>query len=504
MGIENRQLSGGQRVQLASWDDLRPTAHGADLQSRGWDRNASRTGLGFYDSTVHYMRNDWARANMDVMATTLGDKSVLLYRNRASDTWHTAEALDIDHVRPWKQHLTDKGTRSQADAHMAYNDVGNLRALPTAINRGRTAADRALEGGTDSQAWQTWSRKHFHFDPEAAHPAFNPATDGARRTTTRAQSWTLEDGRSQLSFDTRVEGKWFENQLSRQYRGTVTIDGDGEYSRAVPLFECPVTRQLVTRDAFDIDHVRPFDDVARAELDRRGGSMTKAEALDLYNDTTNLRLVSRAANCSHEWELDINGEFIDRGDREHEEPEDDLDRAFVEAGPPTAEDDRALQELRELLNPRPQPQAMDEEEDERPVIEVQPRYALGNVRNPDTPLYQALHGQVTAHNARESLGLNATETGNIAAALTLAVRNQGWDNANGVLYNAQRQTFYAYTGQPDAMLHTEVGLQAGRAQAAADSGRQLHELQQTRQQAQPAADVQAMDVTPQHGKPLTL
>lgn len=490
MGTFSQTLSNGQdQVQLAVWDDLRPTAHGAELQARVWNPNASRTALAFYDSTVHYMRNDWARENMDVVPVQAGDRNLLLYRNRESDTWHSAEALDIDHVRPWKQHLQHVGTHSQADAHMAYNDIDNLRALPSVINRGRTGAERALGQGLESDAWQNWSRGHFHFDPRAPHPAFDPASDGARRTTTRFQDW--DQGRASLSFDTRVEGKWFEHQLSEQYRATVPITRDDGRRYDVPLFECPATGQLVTRDAFDIDHIRPFEAVARAALDANGGSITKAHALDLYNDTTNLRLVSRSANCSHEWELDQHGEYLDRGDREHEAPENDVDRAFVEAGPVSIEEHQALGELRRWIDREP-PQPMQHDAD-APVHELQPRYALGNARNPDTPLYDGLHAQVVNHNLRHGLGMSPTETGNVAAALTLAVRNEGWPNANGVAYNAQQQTFYAYTGQPDAMLHTEVSLQVGRGQSSNDSGRELHRLQQQNQQAQPSGGVQAMD-----------
>lgn len=501
MGTFSQTLSNGQSsVQLAIWDDLRPTAHGPELQSRRWDPNASRTSLQFYDSTVHYMRNDWASQNMDVVQVQAGQRSLSLYRNRESDTWHSAEALDIDHVRPWKQHLHHVGTQSQADAHMAYNDVGNLRALPGVINRGRAGAERALGQGLDSEAWQTWSRAHFHFDPHAAHPPFDPVHDAARRTSTRLQDWNLEQGRASLSFDTRVEGKWFEHQLSEQYRCSVPITRDDGHRYDVPLFECPATGQLVTRDAFDIDHIRPFEAVAREALDANGGSITKAQALDLYNDTANLRLVSRSANCSHEWELDQHGEYLDRGDREREEPENELDRAFVEAGPISHEEHLALGELRRWMEREP-PQPMQHDAGE-PVQQLQPRHALGNPRNPDTPLYNDMHAQVAGHNLRHGLGLSQAETDNLAAALTLAVRNEGWPGANGVAYNAQQGTFYAYTGQPEAMLHTEVSLQVGRGLPANDSGRELHRLQQQNQQAQ-SSGVQAMDVQ-QNGRSMSV
>ncbi|MBO7942251.1 hypothetical protein JTP77_041090, partial [Streptomyces sp. S9] len=123
-------------------------------------------------------------------------------------------------------------------------------------------------------------------------------------------------------------------------------------------------------------------------------------------------------------------------------------------------------------------------------------------RNPDTLLYNAAYAEVAGYGRQHGLGLSADETANISAALTLAVRNEGWAEVGGVTYNPQQRTFYAYTGQPDALLHVEVGLQQGRAQPANDSGRELHQLRHDPQQAQPGA--QAMDVQQRDGRPMAM
>ncbi|MGO4259007.1 XVIPCD domain-containing protein [Lysobacter sp. TAB13] len=468
MGTYQQSLSGGRQVELARWDDLSPPAHGEDLRQRPWNPNDSRTALAFYDSTVHYMRNDWARDNMDVLPVSAGQHNLLLYRNRETDTWHTAEALDIDHVQPWKQHLHDVGTRSMADAHQAYNDVSNLRALPAVINRARTSAERALDQGVDSPAWQDWSREHFHYDPAAPHPPFDPARDGARRTTTRDQAWTLEDGRAGLSFDTRVSGKWFEHQLSERYAGSVPINGEDGYSRQVPLFHCPATGQLVTRDAFDIDHVRPFEDVARERLERAGGSISKADALDLYNDTGNLRLVSRSANCSHEWELDARGEFRDR-----EAPETEHDRAFVEHGPVTREDQQALDMLPGLLDRRPRPlHAVDPD---APVHQLQPRYVLSDPRNPDNGLFEQAKGHVGALNRDHGLGMNAAQLDNASAALALAAKQNRLPSIDGVT-DQQPGKLFAIHGHGESMQWAGVTTAEATAKPIQQSSREASQL----------------------------
>lgn len=447
MGTYRHPLSGGTEVQLATWDQMRPPVHGLELQQRAWNPNDSRTSLEFYESTVNYMRNDWARDNMDVIQVSAGQHNLLLYRNRESDTWHSAEALDIDHVQPWKQHLQDVGTRSMADAQAAYNDVSNLRTLPGVINRARTSAERALEQGTDSQAWRDWSSRHFDFDPNAAHPPFDPQHDGARRTSvTRDQNWSLADGRAGLSFDTRVSGKWFENQLSQCYVGSVPITGDNGYARQVPLFQCPATRQLVTRDAFDIDHVQPFEDVARLRLQQSGGSISKADALDLYNDTSNLRLVSRSANCSHEWELDAHGEYRDR---EYEAPETAEDRAFIDHSPISPEDQRALDMLPELLDRNPPPRQSMFDAD-APVHHPQVRYALSDARNPDNDLFVQARQQVGALKDQHGWTMGQRELDNVSAALVVAAKQNQLASIDAVIYQ-QPDKLFATRGQGEAM-----------------------------------------------------
>lgn len=468
MGTYKQTLSSNKAVELATWEGTQPPVHGPDLQSRAWNPNDSRTGLAFYDSTVHYMRNDWARQNMDVEPVRVGNQDLLLFRNRESDTWHTAEALDIDHVQPWKQHLGDLGTRSMADAHQAYNDVSNLRALPAVINRARTSAERALEQGVDSPAWQKWSKDHFHYDPDAPHPAFDPSRDGARRTTTRDQDWTLEDGRKGLSFDTRVEGKWFEHELSKRYACSVSISSPEGYERKIPLFNCPATGQLVTRDAFDIDHKRPFDDVVREKLDQSGGVITKAEALDLYNDTGNLRLVSRSANCSHEWELDAHGEYRDR-----EEPETQYDRDFVEHGPISRGDQRALDSLPAWLDRTPQP--FPPRDQNEPVHRPQIHYFLNDPRNPDNGLFEQAKTQVGALNTQGHWGMNETQVNNVSGALAVAAKQAHMPRIEGVTDNKQGSLF-ATNGHGESMQWAGVDTRTAMATPLSASSQEVNRM----------------------------
>ncbi|KRB04255.1 XVIPCD domain-containing protein [Lysobacter sp. Root690] len=487
MGTYRQTLSGGSHVQLATWDDMQPPVHGPDLQQRTWNPDASRTGLAFYDSTVHYMRNDWASAHMDVVPVSAGQHNLLLYRNRESDTWHTAEALDIDHERPWKQHLQDVGTVSMADAQQAYNDVSNLRALPGVINRARNSAERALAQGLDSDAWRNWSDQHFRYDPNEAHPAFDPQRDAARRTaTTLNQPWTLDDGRSTLSFDTRVQGKWFEHQLSQHYAGSVEMVSDEDGSRRnVHLFQCPATRQLVTRDAFDIDHVRPFEDVARERIEQAGGSISKAEALNLYNDTSNLRLVSRSANCSHEWELDAQGEYRDR-----EAPETDEDRAFIEHGPVTEEDQHALDDLRGMLDRNAHPPRTFG--DDAPVHTPQVHYRLNDARNPDHALFGQARQQMGVLNGQHGWNLGEQQLDNASAALTVAAKQNHLPAIDSVLFQ-QPDKLFAVRGQGEAMQWAGVDARAAIDKPIAVSSREAREIAPT-VQAPPIAQVQSMDV----------
>ncbi|MGO1002730.1 XVIPCD domain-containing protein [Lysobacter sp. CA196] len=307
-------LRSGRQVSLAEWDEYKPPVHGDGLQNKRWNALSARDGMAFYDSTVHYMRNDWARKHMPGEHVSLGRDNLLLFYSAGTKTWHSADALDIDHVKPWKAHLTGLGVNNYADAHRAYNDVGNLRLLPSVYNRARDSADRILLHGADSSQWKAWANERCGFDPSVEPPKYDPERDIARRTgATVNQAWSPEDGRKGLAFDAGVRGKWFEQQLKESYVGTVVATSPLDGSKQnVPLFRCAATQQLVTRDALDIDHRIPFEIVAQEMVKHAGpGGLTKANALDAYNDTSNLRLVGRGANSSHEWELNVSGEYRD-------------------------------------------------------------------------------------------------------------------------------------------------------------------------------------------------
>lgn len=314
-GVNEKTLNNGNKVHLASWEHLTPPDHGLDLQSKTWNDSSPRKDMRFYDSTVEYMRNDWATQNMRTVHATLGGKQVLLFHSPTTDTWHTTDALDIDHKTPWKQHLLGLGVNNGADALMAYNDVGNLRMLPSVHNRARDSADDLLrKHGQDSPQWKEWVKERFAFDNSIQIRDFDPETDGARRTkTTLNQTWTEENTRSELKFDKKVVEQWFESELKRQYAGSVNITSDdGGTKWQVPLFRCAATGQLVTRDAFDIDHVVPFEQLNRKMLELHPNGVSKADALNAYNDTSNLRLVGRSANSSHEWEIVQDGGYRDK------------------------------------------------------------------------------------------------------------------------------------------------------------------------------------------------
>ncbi|MGN6152347.1 MAG: XVIPCD domain-containing protein [Lysobacteraceae bacterium] len=318
--IVEERLSNKNTVKLAYWENERPTEHGDRLQAKSWNQHKGREGLGFYESTVQYMRNDWAAQHMSPKHVTDGNGwHGMLYYSGVTKTWHTNDALDIDHATQWKPHLQSLGVRNMADAMMAYNDVDNLRMLPSVYNRARDSADKVLEKhGEDSSQWRNWVNERFTFDNAVQYAPFDPEKDFARRKqTTRDQVWTEDNTRSELSFDKRVMEKWFNSELQKNHAGNVTMTNpDGSGTTQVPLFKCAATGQLVTRDALDIDHAIPFEQVVKKMHEMFPSGFSKADALDAYNDTSNLRLVSRSANSSHEWELMPDGHFRDKVEKE--------------------------------------------------------------------------------------------------------------------------------------------------------------------------------------------
>jgi len=315
MGGEFKQaLGNGNVVVLANWDQYAPTQHGEELRQKTWNAANSRTGLAFYESTVQYMRNDWAQQNMSPQHLKGKTENAMLFYSNETNTWHTADALDVDHIVPWKKHLQALGVGNMAEAHMGYNDVANLRALPSFYNRARESGERVVaEHGVESPQWKKWVNDRIGYDDTVKHPAFDPDRDKAQRKGTRFEPWTDGNTRSDLSFDTRVKDKWFEHQLDGMFAGKATLPcAPSGSTQEVPLFRCSVTGQLVTRDALDIDHRVPFEAVLQDLREKHPHGLTKAQVLDAYNDTANLRLVGRSANSSHEWELGKDGQFRDK------------------------------------------------------------------------------------------------------------------------------------------------------------------------------------------------
>ena len=322
--FEKQTFASGKQVTLVSWEDESPTQHGAKLQNKPWKTTDTRASVGFYDSTVEYMRNDWAAKHMTAQPVTTSKGSLMLYHNASTNTWHSTDALDIDHVVQWKDHFKDKGVKTHAEAHMAYNDVSNLRMLPAVVNRARDSADNMLSTyGKDSKQWKEWVDERFGFDAQASHAAFDPDKDLARRTSaTTGKDWSPDEGRKGLSFDAKVVGKWYEAQLEKQYATTVEMSHPTTgVKQNVHLFYCSAAKQLCTRDALDIDHEVPFEILAKEMMKYTdNGTASKAQALDAYNETSNLRLVGRSANSSHEWEL--NEEMTYRDDDGEPDPDD--------------------------------------------------------------------------------------------------------------------------------------------------------------------------------------
>lgn len=327
MGKTTVTLSSGKQVTLSDWEGMEPPEHGKTLLSKAWDPDASRKGLSFYKSTEEYMRNEWAAANMHPTKAKLKDESVMLFYHAPTKSWHTAEALDIDHKVQWKDHFKALGVANQADAQMAYNDVANLRLLPSAVNRARDSADGILKQyGDKSSQWRDWCSERFGFDASAKPPPFDPEKDlASRRATTLTAEWTDGNTRKDLAFDARVQGKWFEHELHRSYAGNASVQRpEPPYDMMqVPLFRCAATKQLCTRDAFDIDHQIAFESLLKElPAHTQGAKLTKANVLDAYNETSNLRLVSRAANASHEWEIGKHGDYHDAMDEVPERPKE--------------------------------------------------------------------------------------------------------------------------------------------------------------------------------------
>lgn len=438
-GEFTKELSNGNKVVLANWEHYEPTEHGQKLRETAWNQANSRQQLGFYDATTEYMRNDWAFRNMDTAYAKVDGKSVVLFHSPETGQWHTTDALDIDHKTPWKEYLSKLDTKTVADAHMGYNDISNLRMLPSAFNRARESAENIVNKyGQDSPQWNEWTQKRFSFDNTMQIRDFDPESDGARRTkTTINQVWDESNKRSELKFDKAVVEKWFESELHRLHAGNVKItSSDGQKTWDVPLFRCTATGQLVTRDAFDIDHVLPFEQLNKKMLETHG-TISKANALDAYNDTSNLRLVGRSANSSHEWEIGLDGRFRDKVvPKEKGEFDDFLDKApskGVQGGlnlKDVLQQTRIIQEhmvedyFRKSHAPSMQPPSQQHGPLQHGPQMPQPvGPLLSDTRHPDHPMYAKILGDIAKHDPKQQIGREQRET--MASSMVVFAKHMG-------------------------------------------------------------------------------
>ena len=459
-------------MRLPEWQDLAPPAHGDRMERTAYN---PRTGERpqFYDATAEWMRNERARHEMPSAHATLRDEHIQLFYFPTTKTWHAADALDIDHVRPWRDHLIAKGVDNRADAMRAYNDVDNLRVVPSFYNRARESADGVLrEHGASSPEWRQWVETRMGFDASARPEAFDPERDLARRTrATTGQVWTDAHTRSDLSFDTKVLGKWFDQALHEAHAGSVQVrnpeTGDMD---TVPLFRCAGSRQLTTRDALDIDHAIPFELVAEKMHEIFPQHViTKADMLDVYNDTSNLRLVTRGVNSSHEYEMDQHGQW-----RDAETPERPREfRGWLEQGPSLDDQARAL--IREHYSGRdshPPARAPDglvnqlipHHRDEANLLPATPEAraaAHAPLTTPDSP-YHATYARIST--AIDSMVENDPKlyasmryfnnghppapghVEHMATSLMAAAKERGMTQIDGIVTDERRQTLFAYQG----------------------------------------------------------
>lgn len=470
--VHEVELQSGQQVRLPEWHGLSPPVHGPKLEQAAYNPHREARPQ-FYDSTAEWMRNEQAPREMPSARATLKDEHIQLFYFPTTKTWHASDALDIDHVTPWRDHLIAKGVDNRADAMRAYNDIDNLRVLPSFYNRARDSADSVLrQHGANSPEWRQWVETRMGFDASVRPEAFDPERDLARRTkATTGQVWTDEHTRSDLSFDTKVLGKWFEQALHEAHAGAVQVENpETRRMDTVHLFRCAGSQQLTTRDALDIDHAIPFEIVAEKMHEIFPQHViTKADMLDVYNDTSNLRLVTRGVNSSHEYEMDQHGQW-----RDAEAPERPREfRGWLEQGPPLDEQAREL--IREHYSGRGNPEParapdrlvnhlVPHHRDEANLLPGTPEARAGAhapLTTPDSP-YHATYGRISAAVAsmvetdpKLYASMQYFNNGhapapghveNIATTLMAASKERGLTQIDGIITDERRQTIFAYQG----------------------------------------------------------
>jgi len=509
--VVESELSNGNTVKLAYWENLAPTEHSVRTENTAWNQHKNRDGLKFYESTIQYMRNDWAASHMSPEHVTDGNGwHGMLYYSEATKTWHTNDALDIDHARPWKQHLVGLDVDNQSDAHKAYNDVDNLRMLPSIYNRARDSADKILEKhGPDSSQWRNWVDERFTFDNTVQYAPYDPEKDFARRKqTTRDQSWTEENTRSELSFDKRVMEKWFNHELQENHACNVTMTNpDGSGTTVVPLFKCAATGQLVTRDALDIDHAIPLEQVLKKMHDLFPQGFSKADALDAYNDTSNLRLVSRSANSSHEWELMPDGQFRDKA---VQEIPGEFSKFIVDTPPMDPYTKQQLggvigemrgtqrfQMEQYWLNERnPQPQSGGSSQQD---MDISPRAPLVNESgHPSNPAFQWLSGEISKLDPNGTIFKTTDERERMTSALLVMAAHHNLPSMDMVAWNPEKQSMFVVSGQPEQGNFVWLNRQEGLSQTVERNTESLAMAQQQSISQNPNQNQTPSQHPPQH------
>ena len=481
--VVNADLGNGGTVSLAHWENLKPTEHGTGQYNTAWSQHKDRQGLAFYESTVQYMRNDWASQHMQsqIVSDNKGQNALLYYHN-TTKTWHTADALDIDHAVQWKDHLAAKKVTNMADAQMAYNDVDNLRMLPSIYNRARDSADKILgQHGAQSPQWKEWVDQRFTFDNAVQFREFDPEKDSARRMkTTKDQPWSEDNTRAELSFDKRVMEVWFNNELQKNYVGSPRMTNpDGSGTTDVPLFRCAATGQLVTRDALDIDHAIPLEQVLKKMHEMFPQGFSKADALDAYNDTSNLRLVGRSANSSHEWEIMPDGHF--RDSKVTEIP-GEFKKFIVENGDLGIGEKyavhQAMGEIREHQRSRMQEYFAQQSPTQptsihqapllpptlAPTQPQQPTPLLNQGGHPEYPAFKTVVDGIAHLDPQGKVFADQDQRDRMASALMVMAKHHGLPGIDTVAWSKDGQSVFAISGDPSLGKFVWLGNEEGKSQ----------------------------------------
>ncbi len=472
-GVNKANLSNNQSVSLAYWEHIEPTTHRPDLYKTPWNPNGDRGDLAFYESTVQYMRNDWAAKHMPSEIVSDGKgQSALLYYHDTTKTWHTADALDIDHAAQWKDHLNAKNVNNMGDAQMAYNDVDNLRMLPSIYNRARDSADKILnQHGEQSPQWKEWVENRFTFDNIVKYREFEPETDSARRTkVTKDQPWTEDNTRSELSFDKRVMDVWFNKELEKNYVGAPTMSNSDGSKTNVPLFRCAATGQLCTRDALDIDHAIPLEQVLKKMHEMFPNGFSKADALDAYNDTSNLRLVGRSANSSHEWELMPDGHFRDS---KVKEIPGEFKNFIVDNGDLKPSERQAVHhvmgEMREYQRQRmqeyfAQPTSSQPQSGQTASSSAPTGPLVNHNGHPDHQAFKYVVGEIAKLDPQGNVFTNQDQRDRMASALMVMAKHHHLPGIDTVAWSKDGQSVFAGSGDPSAGKFVWLSNEEGKSQ----------------------------------------